>query len=465
MRGAAYLVGALAGALSARLLFRHLGTIELGTYGVITSLVAIVNGFTDLGLTAVGVREAAVVDAHERGALLRDLLGFRLLLTTIGIGVMAVVAIFGYTQTVMIGVLIAGVGLLLQVTQDNFAISLQVSLRLRAVAALDVLRPLLTVVFVAFLVAVGGHLQAFVAVAVAVGVVCTTVAYGFVRRERLLRPSLHWQRYRTLLRDILPYSAAVAASSLYYRVTVLATSAFGTKAEVGYVYASFRVIEVLTFLPALMIGVAFPIFAHAAHNDRERLGYGLGKVFEVALIVGAWVAVSIAVAAPLIVAFLGSSQFAPASPVLAIMGIGLGGTFGSILWGNALLSLRRHRAILLINLAALVFAMVAISVLVVLDGARGAAIGLATSEIGVGIVSAVVVCRHNRELRPPLRVVPLVAIAAGVAVVPLWLDGVPTILRVCISTAAYFVVLVITRALPPELSVLLPARLRWLLRR
>jgi polysaccharide transporter, PST family len=464
MRGVAYLIGAGAGAVSAALLFHHLGKLELGTYGVITSLVAVVNGFTDLGLTAVGVREAVLLAEQERAALLRDLLGFRLLMTTIGIGVMAAIAALGYQQAVTIGVVIAGVGLLLQVTQDNFVISLQVRLRFRAIVALDLLRPALTVVFVALFVAVGGKLQAFVAVAVIVGVICATAAAWLTRGERLLRPTLHWQRYRTLLRDILPYSAAVAAASLYYRVAVIATSIFGTATAVSYVYASFRVIEVLTLVPSLVVGVAFPIFAHAAQNDRERLGYALGKVFDVALIVGAWIAVSIAVGADLVMSILGGQSFAPAARVLAIMGIGLGGTFVSIVWGNALLSLRRHREILLINLGALVFAMVAISVLVDLDGARGAAIGLAAGELSVGLASAILVGRLDPDLRPPLRVVPRVALAAAVALVPLWLTGVPTIARICISTAAYGTVLVLTRALPSELAVLLPARLRGLLR-
>src|SRR3954447_25568863 len=63
-----FFAGALASAASAALLFRHLGVGNPGRYVTILSLVAIVAGFSDLGLTAVGIRESSVRGPAERDA-------------------------------------------------------------------------------------------------------------------------------------------------------------------------------------------------------------------------------------------------------------------------------------------------------------------------------------------------------------------------------------------------------------
>ncbi|HXD55765.1 MAG TPA: oligosaccharide flippase family protein [Solirubrobacteraceae bacterium] len=458
-RLAGFFAGALASAASAALLFRHLGVTDTGRYVTILSLTAIVGGFSDLGLTAVGVREASVRGAGERAELLRELLGLRLTLTVLGVAVLALLAGVGYSGAIVAGIVIAGVGLLLQVTQDNYTVLLQVELRLGWMAVLDVLRQVGTLAFVGALVLAGAHLLAFVAVAIAIGLVCLAFAVALVRGRRSLLPAFHLSRWRPMIAEVLPYSVAVAASALYFRVAIVMTSAFSSSHQLGLFSASFRIIEFLTIVPALLAGAALPIFSRAARDDEDRLGYALGRVFEVALLVGAWLAVSLAVGAPLAISLLAGHQFAAAAGPLQLLGIALAGTFVSVVWSNALLSLRRHGDLLRITLGVLCMGVLLTGALAALDGATGAAAGLAASEVTVAVVNALVVVRRRPALRPSLRVLPRAALAVAVSLSPMLLD-IPVIAQLAISTPLYLLVLVLTRALPPELGALLPALAR-----
>jgi O-antigen/teichoic acid export membrane protein len=250
----------------------------------------------------------------------------------------------------------------------------------------------------------------------------------------------------------------VAASALYFRVSILLVSALSTGIQLGYFSASFRVIEVLTVVPTLLVSSAFPIFARAARDDPDRLGYAVGRVFEAALIVGAWAAVSIAVGAPLAIAIVGGAKFGPAASVLAVQGVALAAMFVSLVWANALLSLGLYRVILAINVSTLVLNGVLVSVLVPLDGARGAAIGTALAEIAAAILQAIAVVRGRPQMRPSLRSVPFVALASGAGLLPLALTGIPVIVRVLISSALFVAVILFTRSFPPELRDLIPGR-------
>jgi O-antigen/teichoic acid export membrane protein len=458
LRVGGYFAGALVSAVSAALLFRHLGVVDTGRYVTVVSLVAIVGAVSDLGLTAVGVREIATRPEDERWRLARDLLGLRITLTVLGTALMTAVAWVAYSGTLAAGVALAGTGLLLQAMQDNFALPLVVGLRLGWVSVLDFSRQLLTTLTMVLLVLLGARLLPFLGIPIPVGLVVMAATVALVRGTRSLVPTFSLRRWHEFAGVMLPYAAAVAASALYFRVSILLVSALSSSTQLGYFSASFRIIEVLTIVPGLLASSAFPIFARAARDDHERLGYALGRVYEVALIVGAWVAVSIAVGAPLAIKVIGGAAFRPAVPVLALQGVGLGAMFVSVVWGNGLLSLGLYRQILAISVAALLLNAALVAALIPLDGSRGAAIGTACAEIVAAIVQALAVARGRPKLRPSARIVPRVALAAAVACAPLALSplGVPTIVALILSSALFAGALLALRAFPAELLDLLP---------
>lgn len=451
-----YTIGVLVSAISAALLFRYLGVVDIGRYITALSLVAILGALSDLGLTAVGVREVSIRPLDERWQVARELLGLRITLTVLGGIVITAIAAVVYSATLAAGVALASVGLLLQATQDNFALPLFVGLRLGWVAALELSRQVLTTIVVVLLVLAGAPFLSFLAISIPVGAVALIATAWLVWDTRSLTPVFSWSRSRTLLAAVLPYAAAVAASALYFRVSILLVSVLSDSTQLGYFGASFRIIEVLALVPALLVGSAFPIFARAARDDHDRLGYSLGRVYEVSVIVGAWVAVSIAVGAPLAIAIIGGPKFQPAATVLAFQGVALGAMFVSGVWANGLLSLGVYRQILLLNVAALLLNGLLVAVLVSLDGARGAAIGTAVAEIVAAIVLGVAVIRGRPQLRPSMRVLPRAALAAALGLTPLAMTGVPVIARIAISTTLFGITLLITGALPPELRALIP---------
>lgn len=462
MRGGAvrvggFIVGTLVSILSAALLFRHLGLAETARYVLALSLVAIVGSLSDLGITAVGVRELSRLPAQERWTLARDLLGLRITLTLGGGLLVTLIAWAGYGARLAEGVALACVGLLLQATQDNFALPLLVGLRLAWVSALEVMRQLLTVASTVALVVLGARLLPFLGMSIPVGLLVLAATVWLVRGVRSLSPTFSLRRWRRFMGAILPYSAATAAAALYFRASILLVSALAPQKQFDYFSTTFRIVEVLTVVPALLASSAFPIFARAARDDHDRLGFALGRVFDVSVIIGAWVAVSTAVGAPLAIAIVGGPKFAAAAPVLAIQGVGLGAMFVSQVWAYGQLSLGLYRSILTISVAVLLLNVALVTPLVLLYGARGAAIGTGVAEIASGIAQCAAVVRASPQLlRPKLGVLPRVAVASAFGLAPLALHGVPTIARLCISTAAFGAAVLITRAAPPELLDLIP---------
>ncbi len=465
VRGGALRVGSFFGssllaAGSAALLFRHLGVVQTGHYTTALSLSAVVTGFTDLGLTAIGMREMAVLEGEQRALMARDLLGIRLVLTIVGVVLITLFAGIAYGGYLAAAVLIAGGGVLFQNTQTTLSVPLMARLRLGWVAILAVTQQLVSSVLIVALVLLGAHLLPFMATPLVAALVVLLPTIVLVRGDIPIRPSFRLRRWRALLAPVFTYSAAAAASTLYFRVAIVLVSLIAGAHELGYYSVSFRVVEVLFTIPALLVSSAFPVFARAARDDPARLGYALSRVFETSLIAGVWTALSLAVGARIAVQVLGGDEFLAAVPILAVQGIAVGATFVSAVFGYGMLSLHLHRAILLLNLGMLVLVSVVVAVLVLLDGAEGAAIGTAAVEVVAAIASGVVLVRGRPHLMPRLSVVPKVALAGLLGALPMLASGLPVIVRLACSTVIYAAVVLSLRAVPEELNIVLPPILR-----
>lgn len=459
LRVISYGVGSLLSAGGAALLLHHLGVTNTGRYVTAATIVGVVGGVSDLGLNAVGLRESATLDRHQRVELFADLLGLRVVLTSLGLMIAAALVSFGYSSEILIGVLLAGFGLMLQTIQDNLSLHLLVTLRLGTVAVLEVLRQALITLGMLLLVLGNGHLLSFLGLSIPVAAIMLAITARLVRRERSARPHFSWQRWRPLVMRILPYSAAAAMSVIYFRVAVLMVSQLADGRQQGLFGTSFRIIEVLTLVPAIVAGAAFPVFTRAATEDQQRFVYGIGKVFEVGLIVGVGVALTLGIASPFILRVLGGAEYAPAAGVLTIQGIGLGATFVGLVWANGLLSLALYRHILALNAAGLAGIIVLLALIVPGHGAEGAAVATAAGEIGAALGGGAILIRRHPGLASSLRAIPRVLLAAVVAAAALAFPDLSALERAIVAGVLYLVALLVLRAFPPELRALLPDRL------
>jgi O-antigen/teichoic acid export membrane protein len=452
IRSVAYVAGLFLTGLAVPLLTRHLGLVEFGQFVTATAVVMIVAGVTEFGLSGIGVREYALAAPAERDAMLSSLLGLRTALTLVGLLVAAgVMVILGYPDIVVVGVLISGFGLVLLNTQQTYAIVLSAELRWGTTSFFDTINSSVTGVATLALVIAGGDLFSFFWVSVVSSAAALAAAVYYLRRRIPLRLGFDAQHWRTMLRDSLPYAAAVTIGVFYPRIGLLATSLGSGPHQVGYYSTAYKVVEVIGGMSGLLAGTAFPIFARAGRDDHERLRYATGKVSDTTLIMGVYIALSLVVAAPFIVRVLGPRSFAPTVPVLRIQALALLFGFAAATWSSTLLSLRLHGAILRSTAVGLLTAIVLCAVLVPPLGARGASIASAAAELVVSGAYLYGLARAHPQLRPRFTIVPRLAAITVVALVPALVLSLPSIVLWGISTVIFVALALLLRIVPQEI--------------
>lgn len=452
IRGFGYAANVLLLAATVPLMTRHLGVVDFGRFVTASSVVMIVAGVTEFGLSGVGTREYALADSLARRKLLGNLVGLRTLLTLTGLAVAYVLMLAGgYPSVVLSGVLIAGVGLLLINTQQTLALVLTASLSWGLYSVFELVNTVVVASGTVLLVLVGASLLPFFYVSAISSLAALLATVAVLRGHVMLRPRFDVRYWQRMLRESLPYAAAATVGMLYFRVALIVVSVGSSAAQTGYYSTAFKVVEVLSGTAFLMASTAFPIFARAGRDDHERLGYGAGRVSDTALIVGVYLALSLVIAAPFVIQVLGGSAFKPSVPVLRIQAITLIATFLGATWSFTLLSLREHRRLLQANGVALAVAIVLSLALVPSLGAQGAAAATAATEFALAGAYWWSLTRSKARLRPSMALLPKVLLAAGAAGVAALVLPLPSILLWAIGSAIYLSLIVLLRALPPEL--------------
>lgn len=452
MLGASYAASIALSLISVPLLIRHLGISGFGRYTTVVAIVTIVNGLSDAGLFNIALREWSTRTGEDRARLMRNLLGIRLALS--GVGVLVGVGfafVAGYDHVLVLGTLIAGTGMVLQALTNLLTAPLQGELRFGWIAVIDIVRQVVSVALIVALVLLGASLTPFFAVTIPAGVVTIVFAAALVRRNLPFSPQLRGGEWWPLVKDTLPYAAAIAVNTLYFRVTIVVMSLAASGRQTGYFATSFRVTEVLIGVPALAVGAAFPILSRAARDDHERFAYATERIIELSLIAGVALMLAVVLTAPFIIDVLAGASGAPAAPVLQIQGLALVATFLSMATGYALLSTRHHTALLIANGGALLANIVLTLVLVPISQARGAATAAVIAESCLAVGQLILLMRDGNA-RVRLGSLPVIAIAGLAGAAPLLISGLHPILRAVAGLLIYAGVITVLGRLPPEIA-------------
>ena len=449
LRIGTYGAGVALGIASAALMTRHLGVEDFGRYVIVTSLIAIVGGLTEAGVSNIAAREFATQERAERDRLIANVIGLRVSIASLGVAVatgFAVVA--GYDRTMVVGTVLAGIGLVIGTVQQTYSIPIGVALRFGWLSTLDLLRQAAFVAVIVVLLLVDAGLLPFLAATIPASLVVLLFAIPLVRGTAPLLPRFDRAEWERIVRLVGVYAAAAAVGTIYVSAVIVTTSLVGTAEESGYLGAAFRIFTVLAGIPLLLVTTAFPVLARAAHTDRERLQYAVQRLVDIALIVGTWMALATIMGAGVAIDIVAGADYEPAVPVLQIQGIALLASFLAVTGAFALVSLRRHVALLVGNLVGLGLIIALTAVLVPEFGAKGAAAATLIAECGIVVLYGVVLF-GSRIVHYDLDIAPRVAVAAALASL-VTIAPLGDIVLVLVATIVYWTVLFGLRGIPHE---------------
>jgi O-antigen/teichoic acid export membrane protein len=452
IRVVGYALGVVVSLGTATILVRYLGVPNFGRFVTVTSLIALIGGVTEAGIYVYGIREFGAREEPDRRDVMASLLATRLTLTLVGIGLAVSFALgVGYSDVLVLGTLVAGAGLLVQVVADVLSISLQAQLRLGRLTIVDLTRRLLALLLVGSLALLGVSLLPLLAVSAVSGAMALALLAWMVRSSIRIRLSFNWRTWRDLFAETSVYAVAMSIGAIYFYVTVLVMSLIASANQTGLFATSFRVIQVALGIPVLLLTAIFPLMSRERSANDPGAGEIVGKVFTVAVICGVWMSLTMALGASFIIGVIAGGKGPGAIPVLQIQAAVLTASFISISSALGLVSLRRYRTMIIAFSSALGVNVVLGLLLIPTLGARGGALADVITEalIAIGLTAVLMRAVPRHQIRAS--VVPPVLLAAGLSAT-VWLVPIGSVARVVVATIIYFGVLLLMGAIPGEVT-------------
>lgn len=457
-------------AAGAILVLRHLGVASFGRYGTVMALLAIVQGLSEAGLSLTGSRELALApDSTARSTLLDHLLALRIVLA----GIAAATAVgfagaVGYPTVMVEGAALVGGAVFLQSVQATLLLPLVVDLENSRLTLNDVGGQIVLVGCFLGLTVAGAPLVAFFG-AQLLAALLSLLWTPFLLRGHWTTAWPQWSRRELwrLLTRTSPLAVIGVLTILYFRIAVVIMSLLEPHASAtGYFVTSAKVMEMFTGLPAVLMGVIFPVLAVSGQQDAAELQRLTMRLTSAMAVLGAACAITVGAGAHVILLGVGGQQYLPAAPLLRIQSIALFTTFVSTAWSTTLAALGRPRGLLVSISIGLATVLILCVGLIPILGSTGAAAATTTADVllafglfasaarvgAVGRLTANCVMKAGVCAAPPL-------------IVAVLLHGAP-LLSPLIALSLYLILVATVRAAPPELVALAAApaaRIRSLL--
>jgi O-antigen/teichoic acid export membrane protein len=461
-RLASYGAGIGLTAAASVVLLRHLGVDQFGQYVTVMSLIAIVTGVTDAGLTSIGARELALRERGEsRVRLVQNMVAIRLLLVPLGVLLAALFAlVVGYDRVVVSGTLLAGIGIVIVNTQAAMMLPLAVDLQNGRIAVAELAKNAATTGFIAVLAVAGAALEPFFAAQIVAGIVVLAITPLLMGRGAIVAPRLDRGEVRMLLLEALPIAISLALAQVYFRILIVMISLMLTARDTGLFGTSYRILEMLLLVPTLVFGVVLPVTSVASAENEGRLRYVTQRTTEVALVSAVGVAIVVAIVAEPVIVLLGGEEYRDAASVLRIQVFALIGFFLNQAWSTVLISIRRQRLIAAANAIALVVLVALGAILIPTAGIEGAAAAAVAADALLAVLMFVALVRARPEIAPRLGFAPKVVLAGGMAAAAALVPGVPAIVEGVAAAAIYVAAIWALRLVPPEVLDALGVRPR-----
>jgi O-antigen/teichoic acid export membrane protein len=213
----------------------------------------------------------------------------------------------------------------------------------------------------------------------------------------------------------------VAVAALAYQLAVgcgpLLLDLFSTPTELGWYGAAFRLTAPLFALAWILATPLVPKLAAAAAT--QSFGETVERCAELPILLAAIGAGVLYVTAPVVVDLLFGAEFAPAAPVLQLLGIAAAANAMGAFIGTALIAAGRNRHVVGLGLATLAVALCLSILLVPQSGAKGAAEALLAGSVVTAIAAGASTVGAERAALLLLKVLLAGFIAWGaVAILP-----------------------------------------------
>ena len=319
------------------LITRYLGQDGFGMYATALAFWSLFSALGDWGIYQTATREISRPKAKER-EIIANSAGIRLAISLIILVITPIIIFFlPYSLELKIAILIISFSYILSSFYQILIGLFQKRLLMDRVTFAELIGKIIQVGLIFIGVKFNLGFYFIMATLLANMLINFSIVLFLSRKFIRFKPKFNWLYWKDFLRQAFPIGLSVAVSSIYFRVDTILLSLMKPASDVGIYSAATKVIENITFFPAMIVGLTMPMFAYNIFHNRKKFEFLANKnlkvfvLLVVPLLVGTWFL------ADDVIAIIAGSEFSQSASVLKIVIFSLAFIFFGNLFNNILI--------------------------------------------------------------------------------------------------------------------------------
>jgi O-antigen/teichoic acid export membrane protein len=334
---------------------RYLGTEGFGDYSTVLAFFAFFGSIADLGIYSITTREISRPGADEK-KILGNAFSLRLFSSVLVLAVTPILIFFlPYSHDVKLGILIAAASFVFSSTYMVLNGVFQKNLAMDKVAIAEVLGKVLQVAIIIFSVKHNLGFTAIILSVLAAMIFNFVTVLFFARKYTSFNLQFDFSYWKKFLKEAAPLGISAVVIFIYFKVDTILLSILKTNVEVGIYNAAYKVIENISFFPAMIVGLVFPMFSRHIFSDKKQFFHLIDETFKVFLIFVVPIVIGTLFLSEGVIHLIGGAAFSQAANTLRILIFALAFIFFGGLFNNILIAGNHQKKMLWILVGCAIF--------------------------------------------------------------------------------------------------------------
>ncbi|NQT49134.1 flippase [Candidatus Kuenenbacteria bacterium] len=412
------LISLVLGLVAVAVMARYLGKEGFGYYITVTAFLQFFGIMVDFGLTLTTVQMISKPGVNISRTM-NSIISFRVITAFCFLLIAPIIIwFFPYNIFIKLGVILTVSSFFCITIIQTLTGIFQQRLKMFKLTLAEVIGRVVFVALVVLAVLLGKNIY-WIFGAMSVGsIVNLVIVFLYSKKYIKWRLEFDFAIWKELISKTWPIALSISFNLIYLKMDTIILSLFRTQGEVGLYGATYRVVDILTMLPAVFMGIVLPVATkYYLEKNKTELRAILQKSFDVLMIFAIPIVIGTYIIAGKIMTFIAGQDFLPSGEILKVLILASGAIFATSLFAYAVVAVNRQKTMMWGYLTVAVITLVGYFVFIPKYGYWGAAWMTVFSEALIMIWTAILLYRAIKffpSLKTFFKAIPAALIMAGV---------------------------------------------------
>lgn len=327
------------------LITRHLGQDGFGLYATALAFLPLFGAVGDWGLPQTTAMRIAKPEADER-KIVANAIGLRIFISiAILILTPIIIPLLPYPYELKIAILIVASSYVLSSLYQILIGMFQKRIMMDRVTGAELVGKIVQVSLIFLGVYYNWSFYLIVGTLFVNMLVNFLLIFLLSRKFLVFKPNFNFNYWKDILKQSLPIGLATALTFVYFRSSTILLSILRPPEDVGIFGAAQKVIENISFFPAMIVGLTMPLFSHYISKDKKKFRYLVNENYKIFFVLVIPLLIGGILLADKIIYLIAGPEFVESIPVLQINLLTLGLIFFGTLFMNIMIAAKLERSI------------------------------------------------------------------------------------------------------------------------